>query len=81
MDADAAGCASGGVCGQHKQNGGGVEANNAGVGAGAVCSGNLAQKQGMTGDWAPDTEVHRVRNVMAMVDYGGAIGRTKGHTV
>ena len=35
----------------------------------------------MAGDWDPDTELHRVRKVMAMVDYSGARGSTKGHTV
>ena len=35
----------------------------------------------MAGDCNPDTEMHRVRKVMAMVDYGRALGRTKGHTV
>ena len=81
MDADAAGRASRGVCGQHKRNGVSVGADEAGVGAGAVCRGNSTQKQRNGGDWDPDTETHRVRKVMAMVDYGGAMGRTKGHTV
>ena len=33
------------------------------------------------GDWDCDKEMHQVRKVMAMVDYGGARGRTKGHTI
>ena len=37
---------------------------------------------GMAGEWDPDTEMHRVRKVMAMVDYdGAAMGRAKGHTI
>ena len=38
--------------------------------------------RGMAGEWDPDTEMHRVRKVMAMVDYdGAAMGMAKGHTV
>ena len=38
--------------------------------------------RGMAGEWDPDTEMHRVRKVMAMVDYdGAAVGRAKGHTI
>ena len=33
------------------------------------------------GEWDADTEMHRVRKVMAIVDYGRARGRTKGHTI
>ena len=41
----------------------------------------VRRSRGMAGDWAPDTEMHRVRKVIAMVDYGGAVGRSRGHTV
>ena len=80
MDANAAGGTDRGVCGQYKQNGGGVGADEAGVGAGAVCRGNGTQKQ-RNGRRLGDTEMQRVRKVMALVDYGGARGRAKGHTV
>ena len=36
--------------------------------------------RGPAGDWGLDTEIQRVREVMVMVDYGGARGRTKAHT-
>ena len=40
------------------------------------------RSRGMAGEWDPDTEMHRVRKVMAMVDYdGAAMGRAKGHTI
>ena len=39
------------------------------------------RSRGMAGEWDPDTEMHRVRKVMAMVVYDRAMGRTKGHTV
>ena len=45
MDAIAPECVSRGLSGQHKQNGCGVGADEAGVGAGAVCWGNGMQKQ------------------------------------
>ena len=42
----------------------------------------VRRSRGMAGEWDPDTEMHRVRKVMAMVDYdGAAMGRAKGHTV
>ena len=41
----------------------------------------VCRRREMAGEWDPDTEMHRVRWVMAMVDYDGAMGRTKGHTV
>ena len=40
------------------------------------------RNRGMAGEWDPDTEMHPVRKVMAMVDYdGAALGRAKGHTI
>ena len=36
------------------------------------------RSRGRAGEWDPDTEMQRVRKVMAMVDYGGAWGGTKG---
>ena len=42
----------------------------------------VRRSRGMAGEWDPDTEMHRVRKVMAMVDYdGAAVGRAKGHTI
>ena len=41
----------------------------------------VRRSRGMAGDWKTDTGMHRVSKVMAMVDYGGAMRRTKGHTV
>ena len=42
----------------------------------------VRRSSGITGEWDPDTEIHRVRNVMAMVDYdGAAVGRVKQHAV
>ena len=41
----------------------------------------VRRSRGIAGEWDPDTEMHRVGRVMAMVDYNGAIGRTKEHTV
>ena len=38
----------------------------------------VRRSRGTAGDWDPDIEMHRVRKVLAMVDYGGASGRTKG---
>ena len=36
----------------------------------------------MAGEWDPDTEMHRMRKVMTMVDYDEAAGRrAKGHTI
>ena len=40
----------------------------------------VRRSRGMAGDWDPDTELHRVRKVLDVLDYGGARGRTKGHT-
>ena len=38
--------------------------------------------RGMVGEWDPETEMHRVQKVMAMVDYdGAAVGRAKGQTI
>ena len=38
--------------------------------------------RGMAREWDPDTEMHRMRKVMAMVEYdGAAVGRAKGHTI
>ena len=45
VDADAAGCAGSGVSGQHEQNGGGLGAHEAGLGHGAVRSGDSAAQQ------------------------------------
>ena len=73
MNAAAMACTSRGVCG------GGVGADKEGVGAGAVCWGNGTR--GIARDGDRDTEMHRVPKVMAIVDYGGAMGRTKGHAV
>ena len=39
------------------------------------------RSRGMAGEWDPDTEMHQVRKVIAMVDYDRAMGRTKGHPV
>ena len=37
---------------------------------------------GMAGEWNPDTEMHRMRKVLTMVDYDEAAGRrAKGHTI
>ena len=36
----------------------------------------VRRSRGMARKWDPDTEMHWVRNVMAMVDYDGAMGRT-----
>ena len=41
----------------------------------------VRRNRGMARDWYPDMEMHRVRKVMAMVDYDEAMGRTKGHAV
>ena len=42
----------------------------------------VRRSRGMAGEWDPDTEIHRVRNVIATVDYdGAAVGRAKGHTI
>ena len=42
----------------------------------------VRRSRGMAGEWDPDTEMHRMRKVMAMVDYDGAAGRrAKGHTI
>ena len=42
----------------------------------------VRRSRGMAGEWDPDTEMHRMRKVMAMVDYDGAAGSwAKGHTI
>ena len=42
----------------------------------------VRRSRGMAGKWDRDTEMHRMRKVMAMVDYDGAAGRrAKGHTI
>ena len=41
----------------------------------------VRRSRGMAGVWDSDTEMHRVRKVIAMADYDGALRRTKGHTV
>ena len=42
----------------------------------------VRRSRGMPGEWDPDTEMHRMRKVMAMVDYdGAAVRRAKGHTI
>ena len=42
----------------------------------------VRRSRGMAREWDPDTEMHRVPKVIAMVDYDrAAIGRAKGHTV
>ena len=41
----------------------------------------VRRSTGMAKGWDSDTEMHWVQKVMAMEDYGGAMGRTKGHTV
>ena len=44
--------------------------------------GKVRRSRGMAGESDRDTEMHRMRKVMAMVDYDGAAGRrAKGHTV
>ena len=42
----------------------------------------VRRSRGMAGEWDPDTEMHRMCKVMAMVDFDGAAGRrAKGHTI
>ena len=42
----------------------------------------VRRSRGMAGEWDPEREKHRVRKVMAMVDYHrAAMRRAKGHTV
>ena len=42
----------------------------------------VRRSRGMAGEWDPDTEMHRMRKVMTMVDYDEAAGRSaKGHTI
>ena len=42
----------------------------------------VRRSRGMAGESDPDTEMHRMRKVMAMVDYDrAAAGRAKGHTI
>ena len=49
----------------------------------ALCVGETVRRsRGMAGECDPYTEMHRMRQVMAMVDYDGAAGRrAKGHTI
>ena len=46
----------------------------------ALCVGETVRhSRGMAGEWDLDTEMHRLRKVMAMVDYdGAAVGMAKG---
>ena len=42
----------------------------------------VRRNRGMAGEWDPDTEMHRMRKVMTMVDYDEAAGRrAKGHAI
>ena len=42
----------------------------------------VRRSRGMAREWDSDTEMHRMRKVMATVDYDGAAGRrAKGHTI
>ena len=42
----------------------------------------VRRSRGMAGEWDPDTEMHRMRKVMTMIDYDEAAGRrAKGHTI
>ena len=41
----------------------------------------VRRSRGTAGDWDPNTKKHEVKKVMAMVDYGRAGRRTKGHTI
>ena len=42
----------------------------------------VRRSRGMAGEWDQDTEMHRVRKIMVMVDYGGAaVARAEGHTL
>ena len=42
----------------------------------------VRRSRGMAGEWDPDTEMHRMRKVMTMVDYDEAAGRrAKGHRI
>ena len=42
----------------------------------------VRRSRGMVGESNPATEMHRMRKVMAMIDYDGAAVRsTKGHTI
>ena len=42
----------------------------------------VRRSRGMAGEWDPDTEMHGMRKVMAMIDYDGvAARRPKGHTI
>ena len=44
--------------------------------------GTVRRNRGMAGDWDPDTEMHPVGKVMAMVDYDeAALGRARVHTI
>ena len=39
----------------------------------------VRRSRGMAGEQDPDTDMHRVRKIIAIVDYGGASTGTKGH--
>ena len=42
----------------------------------------VRRSRGMAEEWDPDTEMHRMRKVIAMIDYDGAtVRRAKGHTI
>ena len=42
----------------------------------------VRRSRGMAGEWDPDTEMHQIRKVMAMIHYDGAAVRsTKEHTI
>ena len=82
VDADAAGCAGSGVCGQHEQNSRGLGAQEEGLGHGAVRWETVRRSRGMAGEWDPDTEMHQMPKAMTMVDYDEAARRrAKGHTI
>ena len=82
MDADAARCAGRGLCGSTSRT---VEVwgPTRQVFALALYVGETVRRsRGMAAEWDPDTEMHRMQKVMAMVDYdGAAVRRAKGHTI
>ena len=82
MDVDAAGCAGSGVCGQHEQCSQ-VRGFTRQVLALALYVGEtMRQSTDMAGEWDPDTEMHQMRQVMAVIEYdGAAVRRAKGHTI
>ena len=42
----------------------------------------VRRSRGMAREWDPDTEMHRMRKVVAVIDYdGAAVRRAKGHTI